>query len=72
MRDFAISRRRAAVYNCDAAGTALTHLRPDAGERARLDAAAAGSADDPKLGHWLDIAPYGPRDAPPGSTIYKY
>jgi 3-(3-hydroxy-phenyl)propionate hydroxylase len=72
VRDFAISRRRAAVYNCDAAGTALTHLRPDADEQARLDAAAAGSADDPKLGHWLDIAPYGPRDAPPGSTIYKY
>lgn len=72
VRDFALSRRRAAVYNCDAAGSALTHLRPGPEERARLEAAAAGAAEDWKLGHWLDIAPYGPRDAPPGNTIYKY
>jgi 3-(3-hydroxy-phenyl)propionate hydroxylase len=72
VEDFAIARRRAAVYNCEAAGTALTHLRPGAQERARLEAAAAGAAADERLGHWLDAAPYGPGELPPGNTIYKY
>jgi 3-(3-hydroxy-phenyl)propionate hydroxylase len=72
VEDFAIARRRAALHNCEAASTALTHLRPGAGERARLEAAAAGAATDERLGHWLDAAPYGPGELPPGNTIYKY
>jgi 3-(3-hydroxy-phenyl)propionate hydroxylase len=72
VEDFALSRRRAAVYNCDAAGQALAHLRPDGDGRARLEAAAAGAATDERLGHWLDIAPYGPREEPPGNTVYRY
>lgn len=72
VEDFAISRRRAALHNRDAAGSALTHLRPEPEELARLEAAATGAAADSSLGHWLDIAPYGPRDLPPGNTIYKY
>jgi 3-(3-hydroxy-phenyl)propionate hydroxylase len=72
IEDFAVSRRRAALYNRDAAGRALAHLRPAPDVRAELEAAAAGAADDPRLGHWLDIAPYGPREAPPGNTVYKY
>jgi 3-(3-hydroxy-phenyl)propionate hydroxylase len=72
VEDFAISRRRAALFNRDAAGTALAHLRPDAGELARLEEAARGAAEDDRLGHWLDTAPYGPREIPPGNTIYKY
>lgn len=72
IEDFAISRRRAALYNRDAAGTALAHLRPDAEQRARQERAAAGAALDGSLGHWLDIAPYGPREAAPTNTIYRY
>ncbi|GAB3428821.1 FAD-dependent oxidoreductase [Actinophytocola sediminis] len=72
VEDFAISRRRAALFNRDAAGVSLEHLRPDEETRARQRAAAAGAADDETLGHWLDIAPYGPREAPPGNTIYRY
>ncbi|MFG1943934.1 FAD-dependent oxidoreductase [Nonomuraea sp. NPDC048826] len=70
--EFAVSRRRSAEHNCDAAGAALAHLRPSPEERARLEAAAAAAGEDPSMGHWLDIAPYGPRDAAPGNTIYKY
>jgi acyl-CoA thioester hydrolase len=40
---------------------ALAHLRPAPEQRARLEQAAAGA----RLGHWLDTAPYGPREAPP-------
>jgi 3-(3-hydroxy-phenyl)propionate hydroxylase len=72
VEDFAIARRRAALHNRDAAGTALTHLRPGPRERARLEAAAASAAEDERLGHWLDAAPYGPNELPPGNTIYKY
>ncbi|CAM3518739.1 FAD-dependent oxidoreductase [Kibdelosporangium persicum] len=72
VEDFAISRRRAALFNRDAAGVSLEHLRPDDEVRARQRAAAEGAADDEKLGHWLDIAPYGPREAPPANTIYRY
>lgn len=72
VEDFAISRHRAALFNRDAAGTALAQLRPDAAGRARLEQAARGATDDERLGHWLDSAPYGPRDLPPGNTIYKY
>lgn len=72
IEDFAAARRRAALFNCDAAGTALAHLRPDAAQRDRLREAAEGAARDERLGHWLDTAPYGPREAPPGNTIYKY
>ncbi|MGN9780977.1 FAD-dependent oxidoreductase [Nonomuraea sp. ZG12] len=70
--EYALSRRRSAVYNCDAAGAALTHLRPGPEERARLESAAENAERDPSMGHWLDIAPYGPREAAPGNTIYKY
>ncbi|MEJ3747977.1 FAD-dependent oxidoreductase [Actinomycetes bacterium KLBMP 9797] len=70
--DFAVSRRRAALFNRDAAGAALAHLRPDEEGRARLEEAARGAAQDERHGHWLDVAPYGPRELPPGNTIYKY
>jgi 3-(3-hydroxy-phenyl)propionate hydroxylase len=72
VEEFAISRRRAALYNCDAAGAALAHLRPGPEERAKLEAAAEAAEHDPSMGHWLDIAPYGPRESASGNTIYKY
>ncbi|MFC7550772.1 FAD-dependent monooxygenase [Plantactinospora sp. GCM10030261] len=72
VEDFSMTRRRAALFNRDAAGTALAHLRPDAAGRARLAEAARRAAHDDRLGHWLDTAPYGPRELPPGNTIYKY
>lgn len=72
VEDFALSRRRAALFNRDAAGSALSHLRPGPRERAKLEEAAGGAEHDEDLGHWLDTAPYGPRELPPGNTIYKY
>jgi len=72
VEDFSISRRRAGLYNRDAAGTALAHLRPGPEERTRLEEAAAGAAEDESLGKWLDTAPYGPVASPPCNTIYKY
>ncbi|GAA4712511.1 FAD-dependent oxidoreductase [Phytohabitans rumicis] len=72
VEDFALSRRRAALFNRDAAGAALAHLRPGPRERAALEEAARGADRDESFGHWLDTAPYGPRDLPPGNTIYKY
>lgn len=72
VEDFAISRRRAALFNRDAAGVSLEHLRPDEATLARQRAAAAGAEADESLGHWLDIAPYGPREAPPANTVYRY
>jgi 3-(3-hydroxy-phenyl)propionate hydroxylase len=70
--DFALSRRRAALFNRDAAGTALAHLRPSPAQRAAQEGAALRAERDESLGHWLDTAPYGPRELPPGNTIYKY
>jgi 3-(3-hydroxy-phenyl)propionate hydroxylase len=72
VEDFVLSRRRAALFNRDAAGAALAHLRPGPAEQVVLEKAAQDAAVDERLGHWLDSAPYGPRGLPPGNTIYKY
>lgn len=72
VEDFVLARRRAALFNRDAAGAALTHLRPGPAERAVLEQAARDAPTDESRGHWLDTTPYGPRGLPPGNTIHKY
>ncbi|GAA4673248.1 FAD-dependent monooxygenase [Phytohabitans rumicis] len=58
---FAADRRAAALFNSAAAGTALAHLRPGRVMRARQRMAAALVPMLPRLGSWLEHAPYGPR-----------
>ncbi|MCY0877455.1 MAG: FAD-dependent monooxygenase [Firmicutes bacterium] len=72
IRSFADERRRAALYNRDAAGIALEHIQGEsAGMRAKRAAAALLSPVWPEFGRWLDEGPYGPRSSPPGvSTKY--
>lgn len=60
--DFDRLRRSAARHNCDAAGTALAHMRPARrADRARQRVAAAVAPVVPRAGAWLEHAPYGPR-----------
>ncbi|HEX3784178.1 MAG TPA: FAD-dependent oxidoreductase [Pseudonocardiaceae bacterium] len=67
------SRRAAARYNSDAAGTALAHMRPASRTlRLRQATAAALSPLVPPFGSWLEHSPYGPRTAPPTNTTGKY
>jgi 3-(3-hydroxy-phenyl)propionate hydroxylase len=67
---FASARRRAALANRDAAGTALDHMR-SAGllSRARRSLAARSARRGRRAGAWLDAAPYGPR-ARASDSIY--
>jgi 3-(3-hydroxy-phenyl)propionate hydroxylase len=70
--DFAESRRQAAIYNRDAAGIALAHMRaasPATRWRRRIAARAATYGQ--QAGSWLDSSPYGPRAATRGTeAIY--
>ncbi|WP_037679641.1 FAD-dependent monooxygenase [Streptomyces griseus] len=66
-------RRAAALFNSEAAGTALEHLRPARRiVRAKQRAAAALSPVLPWCGAWLEHAPYGPRNGSPASAGRKY
>jgi len=59
---FATTRRVAAEVNSAAAGAALRHLRPPStAARLRRRAAAQLAPVVPRLGEWLEHAPYGPR-----------
>jgi 3-(3-hydroxy-phenyl)propionate hydroxylase len=59
---FATTRRAAAEVNSAAAGAALRHLRPPStAARLRRRAAAQLAPVVPRLGEWLEHAPYGPR-----------
>lgn len=71
--NFAENRRGAALYNRDAAGTALTHMtaRNPTMQTKRVLAALV-SPYWKKAGQWLDEGPYGPRSGPPGQTAGKY
>ncbi|MEV0600524.1 FAD-dependent monooxygenase [Streptomyces sp. NPDC050315] len=59
---YARDRRAAAVDNSAAVGAALSHLRP-AGKLAlaKLETAGRLAPWVPRLGEWLERAPYGPR-----------
>ncbi|WP_128379366.1 FAD-dependent oxidoreductase [Streptomyces cavernae] len=71
--DFDAKRRAAGLFNSDAAGTALAHLRPRRRiVRAKQRAAAALAPVLPRCGAWLEHAPYGPRNGSPASAGRKY
>ncbi|MFI7500335.1 FAD-dependent oxidoreductase [Streptomyces sp. NPDC049687] len=70
---FADVRRAAGLFNSEAAGIALDHLRPRRRiVRLRQRAAAALSPVLPSCGSWLEHAPYGPRGGAPAVAGGKY
>ena len=69
---FTGNRRAAALFNKNAAGEALAHLRPDAETTERINAAGAAAPQDREAGTWLEKAPYGPRGVPTATTVYRY
>jgi 3-(3-hydroxy-phenyl)propionate hydroxylase len=65
VEEFDRTRRAAATYNSDAAGIALSHMRPTSTLlKLRQRTAAALSPMIPRMGSWLEHAPYGPRTGP--------
>jgi 3-(3-hydroxy-phenyl)propionate hydroxylase len=69
---FAESRHAAAVFNSQAAGEALTHLRPGRVMRAKQHAAALLAPVVGGCGSWLEHAPYGPRHGSPANPTHRY
>ncbi len=69
---FALARRSAALFNRDAAGEALAHLRPTPEVAAEVRAAAQRAPQDEAASTWLEKAPYGPRGVPRAETVYRY
>lgn len=70
---FADVRRAAGLFNSEAAGIALGHLRPRRRiVRLRQRAAAALAPVLPSCGSWLEHAPYGPRHGAPAVAGGKY
>nr|WP_246169122.1 FAD-dependent monooxygenase [Actinotalea subterranea] len=69
---FALARRSAALFNRDAAGEALAHLRPGPETAAAVRAAAARAPQDAEASAWLEKAPYGPRGVHRAETVYRY
>jgi 3-(3-hydroxy-phenyl)propionate hydroxylase len=68
VQEFAAQRRSAALYNRDAAGVALTHMRAYSPlAKVKRRAAAAAAIAGQRAGQWLDSAPYGPRAAARGT-----
>ncbi|MDX3246923.1 FAD-dependent monooxygenase [Streptomyces sp. ME18-1-4] len=73
VREFAEVRRAAGLFNSEAAGIALDHLRPQRRiVRLRQRAAAALAPVLPSCGSWLEHAPYGPRGGTPAVAGGKY
>ncbi len=69
---FALARRSAALFNRDAAGEALAHLRPTPEKAAEVRDAALRAPQDEAASTWLEKAPYGPRGVPRAETVYRY
>jgi 3-(3-hydroxy-phenyl)propionate hydroxylase len=69
---YGAARQAAAEFNRASAGSALTHLRPDRRAALRQRLAAGLSGPVPRLGEWLERAPYGSNAAPPGATSGRY
>ena len=69
---YASVRRAAALFNSNAAGIALEHLRPGPMMRARQRIAATLAPHLPPCGSWLEHAPYGPRHGSPADPGRKY
>ena len=72
VENFALARRSAALFNRDAAGEALAHLRPDEETAARTREAAERAPEDADASTWLEKAPYGPRGVHTAQTVYRY
>ncbi len=72
VESFALARRSAALFNRDAAGEALAHLRPTPERAAEVRAAAERAPQDEAASTWLEKAPYGPRGVPRAETVYRY
>ncbi|MEI7033746.1 FAD-dependent monooxygenase [Streptomyces pratensis] len=71
--EFAAERKEAAVFNNDAARTALAHLRPRSRiTRFKQSVGAAISPVVPSCGEWLERAPYGPRHGAATNTKGRY
>jgi len=71
VEDYATERSAAARHNRDAAGAALSHMRPRSAVRRGLQRGAAALAPAlPRLGEWLEKAPYGPRTAATAHGTY--
>lgn len=67
------ARREAALFNRDAAGAALAHLRPrHRGTRFHQAFAARMSGVVSGWGEWLERAPYGPRQGASGNVAGRY
>lgn len=69
---FSLARRSAALFNRDAAGEALAHLRPSEEVAAQVRAAAERAPEDAEASVWLEKAPYGPRGVHRAETVYRY
>jgi 3-(3-hydroxy-phenyl)propionate hydroxylase len=69
---FALARRSAALFNRDAAGEALAHLRPSPQTAEAVRAAAGRAPEDVEASTWLEKAPYGPRGVHRADTVYRY
>ncbi|RPF21873.1 FAD-dependent monooxygenase [Myceligenerans xiligouense] len=72
VESFALARRSAALFNRDAAGEALAHLRPSPETAAEVRAAAGRAPGDEAAAAWLEKAPYGPRGVHTARTVYRY
>ena len=72
VESFALARRSAALFNRDAAGQALAHLRPSPETAAEVRAAAERAPQDEAASVWLEKAPYGPRGVHTARTVYRY
>ncbi|WP_129788985.1 FAD-dependent monooxygenase [Promicromonospora panici] len=72
VESFALARRSAALFNRDAAGEALAHLRPSPEKAEEVRAAAELAPQNEAASAWLEKAPYGPRGVHTAQTIYRY
>lgn len=73
VRAFATERKQAALFNSEAARTALAHLRPRRRTtRLKQAVGAALSPLVPSCGEWLERAPYGPRTGASTNTKGRY
>jgi len=72
IKQYGITRMKAAEYNKNAAGQALEYLQGDSYvTRAKKNLAAKAAPYYEPAGEWLDDAPYGPHGGPP-VTIGQY
>ncbi|GAA2014456.1 FAD-dependent monooxygenase [Nocardiopsis rhodophaea] len=73
IRSYAHRRRAAAIDNSAAVGAALAHLRPrGTAAQTKIELAGRLAPWIPRLGEWLERAPYGPRTTTMAKTRIGY